>query len=138
MELNLSFYGRPLVLTLSQKALRELREQPSPLFVEMELCLKDFATKRVLCSAQPPIELEYQWVLGNLAIAYRPLLARLAAPDVSVEAKINQLEHKYPRWLWLDLDGQGYFGMFGLDKPEPAKSFKLPLLGPSKRRQIGL
>ena len=108
MQRLLTFHGRPLNLTVSQRALAQLARRVSPLFLEMELYFSCLIRKRVLVRAS--IEEADAVVLADKLIAsFRPVVTETCAmrdverdnPPVK-DMPILHPERFYPHWLTLD------------------------------------
>ena len=108
MQRLITFHGRPLSLTVSQRALVQLACRVSPLLLEMELYFSCLIRKRVL--VRESIEGADAVVLADKLIAsFRPVVTETCAmrdverdnPRVK-DMPILHPERFYPHWLTLD------------------------------------
>ena len=119
MERTVTFQGRSLQLTISQRAQAQLDHLAEPLFLEMELYFSCLIRKRVYVRAATDAP-DVVTLAGKLMARFRPVVTETCAmrdverdnPPVK-DMPITHPERFFPHWLTLDYrrgDWQADFG----------------------------
>ena len=119
MQRMITFKGRPLKLTVSQRAQTQLARRTSPLFLEMELYFSCLIRKRVLVHESTD-DLDAVTLADKLMAWFRPVVTETCAmrdverdnPPVKDMPILNP-ERFYPHWLTLDYRRGKWLADFG-------------------------
>jgi hypothetical protein len=119
MQRMITFKGRPLKLTVSQRAQTQLARRTSPLFLEMELYFSCLIRKRVLVHESMD-DLDAVTLADKLMAWFRPVVTETCAmrgverdnPPVKDMPILNP-ERFYPHWLTLDYRRGKWLADFG-------------------------
>jgi len=118
MKRTIELMGRPLEVSLTTAAVRELGRRTTPLHVEMELYFSCLIRKRL--HFDPPVRGEVAHLDEGLSLAFRPVMSRggcsVADSDpeeLLIDLPTGEPQRFVPRWLTLDYRHATWQGEFG-------------------------